>query len=118
MRATRHARQRLPLLALGERRLPGEEVWLELGSSREVEEAIKDPQFAARDVFSRTVDWAVESGITTATFHIAFPPSTGLPGAGSVINLTGSYRCARAGLGYTPSGSARRSGRCVAARRA
>ena len=26
-----------------------------------------------RDVFKRTVDWAVENGITTATFHIATP---------------------------------------------
>src|SRR5262245_19834239 len=25
------------------------------------------------DVFSRTVDWAVRSGLTTATFHIATP---------------------------------------------
>ena len=32
-----------------------------------------------RDVFARTVDWAVESGITTATFHILTPyPSTAL----------------------------------------
>ena len=32
-----------------------------------------------RDVFSRTVDWAVESGITTATFHILTPyPGTAL----------------------------------------
>jgi len=31
------------------------------------------------DVFQRTVDWAVESGITTATFHILTPyPGTGL----------------------------------------
>jgi radical SAM superfamily enzyme YgiQ (UPF0313 family) len=30
------------------------------------------------DVFERTVDWAVERGITTATFHIATPyPDTG-----------------------------------------
>lgn len=32
-----------------------------------------------RDVFKRTVDWAVETGITTATFHIATPyPGTEL----------------------------------------
>ena len=32
-----------------------------------------------RDVFKRTVDWAVESGITTATFHILTPyPGTQL----------------------------------------
>ncbi len=32
-----------------------------------------------RDVFSRTVDWAVQSGITTATFHILTPyPGTAL----------------------------------------
>lgn len=32
-----------------------------------------------RDVFARTVDWAVESGITTATFHILTPyPGTQL----------------------------------------
>lgn len=32
-----------------------------------------------RDVFARTVDWAVESGITTATFHILTPyPGTAL----------------------------------------
>src|SRR5438477_717190 len=32
-----------------------------------------------RDVFARTVDWAVESGITTATFHILTPyPATQL----------------------------------------
>src|SRR6266550_5726998 len=32
-----------------------------------------------RDVFSRTVDWAVEVGITTATFHILTPyPGTAL----------------------------------------
>lgn len=32
-----------------------------------------------RDVFARTVDWAVESGITTATFHILTPyPGTEL----------------------------------------
>lgn len=32
-----------------------------------------------RDVFSRTVDWAVKSGITTATFHILTPyPGTAL----------------------------------------
>jgi radical SAM superfamily enzyme YgiQ (UPF0313 family) len=32
-----------------------------------------------RDVFSRTVDWAVEAGITTATFHILTPyPGTQL----------------------------------------
>jgi len=32
-----------------------------------------------RDVFRRTVDWAVESGITTATFHILTPyPGTQL----------------------------------------
>ena len=32
-----------------------------------------------RDVFRRTVDWAVEVGITTATFHILTPyPGTGL----------------------------------------
>jgi len=31
------------------------------------------------DVFSRTVDWAIESGITTATFHIMTPyPDTAL----------------------------------------
>jgi radical SAM superfamily enzyme YgiQ (UPF0313 family) len=31
------------------------------------------------DVFRRTVDWAIESGITTATFHILTPyPGTGL----------------------------------------
>jgi radical SAM superfamily enzyme YgiQ (UPF0313 family) len=31
------------------------------------------------DVFSRTVDWAIASGITTATFHIQTPyPGTGL----------------------------------------
>ncbi len=31
------------------------------------------------DVFKRTVSWAIESGITTATFHIATPyPDTGL----------------------------------------
>src|ERR1051325_7062896 len=33
----------------------------------------------ARDVFARTVDWAVQSGITTATFHILTPyPGTAL----------------------------------------
>ena len=32
-----------------------------------------------RDVFRRTVDWAVDVGITTATFHILTPyPGTGL----------------------------------------
>jgi radical SAM superfamily enzyme YgiQ (UPF0313 family) len=32
-----------------------------------------------RDVFSRTVDWAIQSGITTATFHILTPyPGTAL----------------------------------------
>ena len=32
-----------------------------------------------RDVFARTVDWAVESGITTATFHVLTPyPGTQL----------------------------------------
>jgi len=32
-----------------------------------------------RDVFDRTVDWAIESGITTATFHILTPyPGTAL----------------------------------------
>lgn len=32
-----------------------------------------------RDVFARTVDWAIESGITTATFHILTPyPGTAL----------------------------------------
>jgi radical SAM superfamily enzyme YgiQ (UPF0313 family) len=32
-----------------------------------------------RDVFKRTVDWAVESGVTTATFHILTPyPGTQL----------------------------------------
>jgi radical SAM superfamily enzyme YgiQ (UPF0313 family) len=32
-----------------------------------------------RDVFSRTVDWAIRSGITTATFHILTPyPGTAL----------------------------------------
>lgn len=32
-----------------------------------------------RDVFSRTVDWAVRSGITTATFHVLTPyPATAL----------------------------------------
>lgn len=32
-----------------------------------------------RDVFARTVDWAIESGITTATFHILTPyPGTPL----------------------------------------
>src|SRR3989454_3798436 len=32
-----------------------------------------------RDVFSRTVDWAVEAGITTSTFHILTPyPGTAL----------------------------------------
>ena len=31
------------------------------------------------DVFERTVDWAIEQGITTATFHILTPyPGTGL----------------------------------------
>ena len=31
------------------------------------------------DVFRRTVDWAIEHGITTATFHIQTPyPGTGL----------------------------------------
>ena len=31
------------------------------------------------DVFRRTVDWAIENGITTATFHIQTPyPGTGL----------------------------------------
>jgi len=33
----------------------------------------------APDVFARTVDWAIQSGITTATFHILTPyPGTGL----------------------------------------
>lgn len=33
----------------------------------------------SREVFRRTVDWAVEAGITTATFHILTPyPGTGL----------------------------------------
>ena len=33
------------------------------------------------DVFRRTVDWAIEQGITTATFHIQTPyPGTGLHG--------------------------------------
>jgi hypothetical protein len=32
-----------------------------------------------RDVFSRTVDWAIDAGITTATFHVLTPyPSTAL----------------------------------------
>ena len=32
-----------------------------------------------RDVFSRTVDWAIESGLTTSTFHILTPyPGTAL----------------------------------------
>src|SRR5262249_35949904 len=32
-----------------------------------------------RDVFARTVDWAIESGITTATFHILTPyPGTAI----------------------------------------
>jgi radical SAM superfamily enzyme YgiQ (UPF0313 family) len=32
-----------------------------------------------RDVFARTVDWAIQAGITTATFHILTPyPSTAL----------------------------------------
>jgi radical SAM superfamily enzyme YgiQ (UPF0313 family) len=32
-----------------------------------------------RDVFARTVDWAIESGLTTATFHILTPyPGTAL----------------------------------------
>jgi len=32
-----------------------------------------------RDVFARTVDWAIESGITTATFHVLTPyPGTAL----------------------------------------
>ena len=32
-----------------------------------------------RDVFARTVDWAVETGVTTATFHILTPyPATAL----------------------------------------
>jgi len=31
------------------------------------------------DVFRRTVDWAIENGVTTATFHIQTPyPGTGL----------------------------------------
>ena len=34
-----------------------------------------------RDVFARTVDWAVQSGITTATFHVLTPyPGTALYG--------------------------------------
>ena len=33
----------------------------------------------SREVFRRTVDWAVEAGITTATFHILTPyPGTSL----------------------------------------
>ncbi|MBO0911048.1 MAG: B12-binding domain-containing radical SAM protein [Acidobacteria bacterium] len=33
----------------------------------------------SQDVFARTVDWAIEQGITTATFHIQTPyPGTGL----------------------------------------
>jgi radical SAM superfamily enzyme YgiQ (UPF0313 family) len=33
----------------------------------------------ADDVFRRTVDWAIENGVTTATFHIQTPyPGTGL----------------------------------------
>ena len=31
------------------------------------------------DVFRRTVDWAIDHGVTTATFHIQTPyPGTGL----------------------------------------
>lgn len=42
------------------------------------------------DVFERTVDWAIERGITTATFHIATPyPDTGffreMDGAGRML---------------------------------
>lgn len=36
-----------------------------------------------RDVFARTVDWAVESGLTTATFHILTP----YPGTATFTNF-------------------------------
>jgi radical SAM superfamily enzyme YgiQ (UPF0313 family) len=40
------------------------------------------------DVFQRTVDWAIENGITTATFHIQTP----YPGTGLHARLTREHR--------------------------
>jgi len=42
------------------------------------------------DVFARTVDWAVSSGITTATFHILTP----YPGTATFANLAAQDRIA------------------------
>jgi radical SAM superfamily enzyme YgiQ (UPF0313 family) len=41
-----------------------------------------------RDVFARTVDWAIESGITTATFHILTP----YPGTALHAEMTSQHR--------------------------
>lgn len=56
-----------------------------------------------RDVFARTVDWAVESGITTATFHILTPyPGTALY---AEYGITGAAGYGRLGsLRHPPCG--------------
>ena len=41
-----------------------------------------------RDVFARTVDWAIDSGITTATFHILTP----YPGTALFTEMTSQQR--------------------------
>ena len=48
------------------------------------------------NVFERTVDWAIEQGIETATFHILTPyPGTGLHSAmaaqGRLLHSTGTF---------------------------
>ena len=61
------------------------------------------------DVFRRTVDWAIEHGITTATFHIQTPyPGTRLFAR---MEARGPHRHARLG-------SLRHAARRLSARRA
>ena len=55
------------------------------------------------DVFDRTVDWAVEQGIETATFHILTPyPGTGLY---TRMEAQGRIAAPRLGPATTPATS-------------
>ena len=55
------------------------------------------------DVFRRTVDWAIEHGITTATFHIQTPyPGTRLFAR---MEQQGRIDDARTGISTTPATS-------------
>ena len=67
------------------------------------------------DVFKRTVDWSVEMGITTATFHIATPyPGTrfhqNMRDAGRMLSLADAVHTPRPGDEMDAAGRHVRSG--------